>query len=109
MSFVFIPLYNTESEAYRQMSDASITAKCLRALSGLFSPNLIDQSSCRILSTHAETGPILYDDWSSRLGEYRPCRASNHLAALVMLRCRTEYYFKVYRLLYKESNSRSSL
>ena len=34
---------------------ASIAAKCFRALSGLFSPNLIDQSSCRILTTHAKT------------------------------------------------------
>ena len=50
----------------------SIAAKCLRTLAGLFSPNLIDQSSCRILTTHANTRPILHDDWSIRLGENRP-------------------------------------
>ena len=42
----------------------SIATKCLRALSGLFSPNLIHQSSCRILTTYAKTRSILYDDWS---------------------------------------------
>ena len=36
----------------------SIAAKCLVALSGLFSPNLIDQSSRMILTTHAKTRPI---------------------------------------------------
>ena len=47
----------------------SIAAKCLIALSGLFSPNLIDQSSRMILTTHAKARPILHDDWSIRLGE----------------------------------------
>ena len=51
---------------------ASIAAKCLKTLSGLFSRNLIDQSSCRILTIHAKTRPILHDDSSIRLGENRP-------------------------------------
>ena len=54
----------------------SIAAKCLRALSGLFSPKLIDQSSCMILTIHAKTRPILHDDWSIRLGENRLYRSS---------------------------------
>ena len=53
-----------------------IAAKCLRALSGLFSPNLIDQSLCRILTTHVTTRPNLHDDWSVRLGENRLYRSS---------------------------------
>ena len=35
----------------------------------------IDQSSCRILTTHAMIRSILHDDWSIRLGENRPDRA----------------------------------
>ena len=54
----------------------SIAAICLIALSGLFPPNLIDQSSCMILTTHAKTRPILHDDWSVRLGENRLYRSS---------------------------------
>ena len=53
-----------------------IAAKCLRALSGLFSPNLIDQSLCRILTTHVTTRPNLHDDWSVRLGEHRLYQSS---------------------------------
>ena len=49
-----------------------IRRKCLRALSGLFSPNLIDQSSCRILIIYGKTRPILLDDWPIRLGDNRP-------------------------------------
>ena len=45
------------------VGDISKAAKCLRALSGLFSPKLIDQSSCRILTTHVKTRPVLHDDW----------------------------------------------
>ena len=62
----------------------SIVAKCLRTLSGLFSPNLIVQSSCRILITHAKIRPILHDDWSIRLGENRLDKALKHLAATPM-------------------------
>ena len=40
----------------------SIGAEYLRAMSVLFSPNLIDQSPCRILTTHAKTRPVLHDD-----------------------------------------------
>ena len=54
-----------------QIHSISIATKCLRALSVLFSPDPIDQSSCRILTTHAKTRPILRDDWSIRLGEDR--------------------------------------
>ena len=50
----------------------SIAIKCLRALSGIFSPYLIDQSSCRILITHAKTRPSLHRNCSFRLGENRP-------------------------------------
>ena len=63
----------------------SIAAKFLRTMASLFSPNLIDQSSCRILSTHAKARPILRDDWSIRLGENRPDRALKHLAAMLVL------------------------
>ena len=49
----------------------SIAAKCLGALSGLFSPSLTDQSSCKILTIHAKIRPILHDDWSIRSGENR--------------------------------------
>ena len=49
----------------------SIVTKCLRTLSGLFSPNLIDQSSYRILTTHAKTRPIMHDEYSIRMGENR--------------------------------------
>ena len=49
----------------------SIAAKCLRAPPSLFSPNLIEQSSYRILTTHTKTRPILHDDRSIRLGENR--------------------------------------
>ena len=63
-------LYNT-----RKRSEDSIAANYLIALSGLFSPNLIDQSSCMILTTHARTRPILHDVWSIRLGENRLYRS----------------------------------
>ena len=53
-------------------SETSIPAKCLRTLSNLFSPKLVNQASCRILTTAAKTRPILHDDWSIRLGENRP-------------------------------------
>ena len=49
----------------------------------LFSPNLIDQSSCRILTTDAKTRPILHDDWSIWLGENRPDMVLKHLAAML--------------------------
>ena len=42
---------------------ASIAAKCFRAQLGLFSPNLIDLSACRILASHTKARPILHDDW----------------------------------------------
>ena len=57
--------------------------KCLRTFSDLFSPTIIDQSSCRILTTHAKNTPILHDDWSIRLGENRPDRALTHLAVML--------------------------
>ena len=62
----------------------SMVVKCLRALSGLFSPNLSDQLSCRILTTGAKTRLILHDDWSIRLGENRPDRVLKHLAATLV-------------------------
>ena len=57
----------------------SIAAKSLRTLSGLIPPNLIDESSCGILTTRAKTWPILHDDWSITLGENRPDGAFKHL------------------------------
>ena len=61
----------------------SIAAKCLRTLSSLFSPDLTDQSSRRIKTTHAKARPIFHADWSIRLGENRPDRALKHLAAML--------------------------
>ena len=62
----------------------SIAVKLLGILPGLFSPNVIDQLSCRILTTHAKTRLILHDDWSIRLGENRPDRALTHLIAMLV-------------------------
>ena len=67
-----------------ESSHCSIPAKCLRILPGLFSPNLTDQSSCRILTTHAKTRHILHDDLSVRLGENRPDSGLKHLAAMLV-------------------------
>ena len=49
----------------------SIAAKCFESSFRSISPNLIDQSSYRILTTHTRTRPILHDDRSIRLGENR--------------------------------------
>ena len=49
----------------------SIATKCFRPLLGLFFPNLLNQSSCRILTLHAKTRPILHHDWSIKLGDNR--------------------------------------
>ena len=62
----------------------SIAAECFRAPLGLFSPNLIDQSACRILTTHTKARPILHDDWSNRLGENSPNWARKHLEAMLL-------------------------
>ena len=48
------------------------------------SPNIIDQSSCGILTTYAKTRPILHDDWSIRLGENRPDKTLKHLATMLL-------------------------
>ena len=61
----------------------SIDAKCLKTLSGLFFPNLINQLSCRILTKHDNTRPILHDDWSIKLGENRPDGILKHLAVML--------------------------
>ena len=61
----------------------SIAAKCLRALSGLFSPNLIDQSACRMSLALACVVIILHDDWSISLGENRRNRGLKHLVAML--------------------------
>ena len=47
----------------------SITAKCLRSLSDPFSPNLTDQSSCKMDLVLACVVRLLRDDWSIWLGE----------------------------------------
>ena len=54
-----------------------------RALSGLFSPNLIHQSSCKMGLVLACVVRTLHDDWSIRLGENRPDRVLEHLAAML--------------------------
>ena len=61
----------------------NIATNCLRTMLSIFSPNLINQSSCRILTIHTKTWRILHDDWSIRLGENRPDRALKHLAAVL--------------------------
>ena len=53
----------------------------------LFSPNLIDQSSSRILTTYVKYRPILHDDWLIKLGENRPDRVLKHLAAMLKQAC----------------------
>ena len=63
---------------------SSIAAKCLITVPSLFSPNLIDQSSCRALTTHAKIRSILHDDWLIRLGENRPDRALEHLMGMLL-------------------------
>ena len=49
----------------------------------VFSPNLIDQSSCKMGLVLVCVVRILHDDWSIRLGENRPARALKHLAAIL--------------------------
>ena len=61
----------------------SIVAKCLRTLSSLFSPDLVDQSSCRIMTTYAKARPILHADWPIKFGEDRPDMALKHMAAIL--------------------------
>ena len=52
----------------------SIAAKCFSGLSGLFSPNLIDQSSCKMGLVLACVVRMLHNDWPISLGENRPDR-----------------------------------
>ena len=61
-----------------------VADKCLRTLSCLSSPNLIDQSSCSILTTRAKARPNLHNDLSIRLGENRLDRALKHSAAMLL-------------------------
>ena len=68
----------------RESSAGTKSAKSLRALSGLFSLNLIDQSACRVLTTHAKTRPILHYDWSIRLGENRRYQSSQTFGAILL-------------------------
>ena len=77
----------------------SIATKCLRALSDLFSPNLIDQSSCRMGLALACVMRILHEDWSIRLGENRFNMALKHLAAMMVMT--RQYVFKQ-ALLFKQ-------
>ena len=73
----------------------SITAKCLRALSGLFSPNLISQPSCKMDLVLACVVRILQDDWSIRLGENRLDRVLKHFVTMLpnsTYRYDTKYY-----------------
>ena len=61
----------------------SIAAKCLRATSGLFFPNLLDQSACKMRLALACVVIILHDDWSTKLEENRLGGALKHLAAML--------------------------
>ena len=63
--------------SYQIIGRDSIVTKSLKTLSGLFSPNLIDQSSCKMSLVLACVVRILHDDWSIRLGEYRLDKFSN--------------------------------
>ena len=58
-----------------------VAAKCIRAQSGLFSPNLTDQSSCRMGLVLGCVVRILHDDWLIRSGENWPDEARKHLVA----------------------------
>ena len=49
------------------------------------SPKLIDQSSCRILTTHLKNRPIFHDDWSIRLGENELYRSSQTFGSYAVL------------------------
>ena len=91
----------------RESGKTSVAAKCLRTLSGLFSPNLIDQSSCWILTTHAKIRPILHDDWSIRLGENRLDKALKHLTA-ILVRPRVRVFFIRKQIHVIEPSSRPS-
>ena len=66
---------------------SSTAAKRLRAPSGLFSPNLIDQSSYRMDLALVCVVGILHDDWSIRLGENIFDMVLKHLAAMHTLVC----------------------
>ena len=74
-------LFTIHHISYHEIDNGSIAPKCLRTLSGLFSPNLIGKSSCRCLTTHTKTRPIFHDDWSIRCGGDRPDRVLRHLTA----------------------------
>ena len=62
-----------------------IAVKCLRTLSGLFSPNLIDQSSCKMGLVLACVVRTLQDDWPIRLGENRPGQSSQTFGGYAVL------------------------
>ena len=64
-----------------KLNTEKLVVKCLRTLSGLSAPKLVNQSSCRILTTHAKTRPVLHDGWSIRSGENRPDSVRKHMVA----------------------------
>ena len=59
-----------------------IATKCWKVLSGLFSPNLIDQLPCKMGLVLACVVRILHDDWSIRMGENRLDRVLKHLVSM---------------------------
>ena len=63
--------------SYQIIGRDSIVTNSLKTLSGLFSPNLIDQSSCKMSLVLACVVRTLHDDWSIRLGEYRLDKVSD--------------------------------
>ena len=66
------------------LAEVRMAVKYLRTLSSVFSLKLVSQSSCRVLTTHAKTRPILHDDWSIRLGENRPVSIQKHVVAMLL-------------------------
>ena len=74
----------------------------------VFSPNLIDQSSCRMGLVLACMVRIVLDDWSIRLGENRPDRVLKQLAAMLFLTYLLVSRFEIgwFALLYRIANSK---
>ena len=72
-------------QCYVSIVPVSTAANCLIALLGLFSPNLTDQSACKMGLALACVVVILHDDWSIRSGENRLDRVLKHLAAMLCL------------------------
>ena len=73
-----------EKSSNEPLTTWSIAAKCVRTLSSLFSPNLIDQSLCRRGLVLACVVRILHDNWLTSLRENRPDMVLKHLAVMLL-------------------------